>query len=1739
MAKAPRRTRANAEDQRTRRQGELDAAAEKAADAVAAAREARVRMEAREADARAEVERARATAPVSEKIVEAREELASAVEEARAAEHDALLADRRFREADIADARTALREAKLAREDLDKKPEPGRDLKLARAAEGAARGRLDRLLTEKQRAVVEAQKKVIDARKKVAMARNAATPPRVQQRDKRTRIAEDAHSQVLQALEGAHAAERSAIRHEAQTNLAIHRGTLASAKMERRALTDSAAVLTENMRRAERAHGKGSNEYDDASGKLTKAQKELENARTAERGASGKVGETLPMSIAPDPADEIAQLSAQYPIVLFPVRIETRFAPTTAAGTELLVRIYPDEILAITHDPRLTRAEVVAGQTYWTIAWDPAREREAWSAIVTTFSPQRAAWIVSEMAPVNAEARAAPPEFPPRKADPTMVPVSYSQRVEADLLPDRWLVLCYRGGQEVRRAVSGTVRAPLALTVDGDAPESDLIDISGDGLRVDRDVLWTLNFSSAETAGMGVRVTGLTGADLEQGFDRVLVVGVKSSLTPDDGNVDLGELLSAHRYGRGLALVRQGTPTNNTGAVSAAYPPDDPAAVTYLREQLGAQALDEKSDGNRLLRALGVSEEMVGELAPHLAGAEGTEEMNSRAMNTALWPVTWGYALEQMMEPQFTREAIEDARQFFVANVRGRGPLPAFRIGSTPYGVLPVSSLKRWDARPRTTRTDAALPAVLRRLREIWLSAVAQVPRAGRTPNDPDKDLIEMLGLDASAREVRIRAAFGVDFHRNLFGLFGWPDPQWWHWTQVSWWKARAFLEKIGFPTWDTRILGVAFDERASCFIGPLVCAEPLSEELPLQHNYIDWLVAASVDDLRNTMVPPGTQAPAPLLYLLLRHAALVSYGGAALDLHQEDSPDPIDRVERELLDIVPGTEARMSVVDRLNASTGRLGRVPVKQFIRTAAGIASLPALGNYQIALKALSVLPTAELERLMTETLDVCSHRLDAWITSLASKRLAELRQRQESPGTHLGAFGWVEDLRRVRVTQRVPRTLAGGGTVSAQLDSGGYIQAPSLSHAAAAAVLRNAYLTRAGDARTRYAIDLSSGRVRSALGLLDAVRNGQPLSAVFGYLIERWLDDRRLQVYKEPLRQLYAMPGLVDAPLTGATDAIAARDVINGWKFYEAPDPLAELVIAPADRTALKEVVGQLREVADGVADLLTADAVYQIVSGGTASAASSLDALSKGARPPEPAVAHVPRGGTALTHRVAVALNAQAGAAVANWIATERASAEPALNEWAGRILGDPRIVQCRASYSAPQPGDPDRRLEMTVLLSQLGLAPLDVLAFALGAETEAAASELDRRVAYYVLSAAPEDSDVKILYDPDPSWDRSAVRTFPELLEVARTLNTLVSSARPMRPEDLVLPEGANAVKDSDRRLADAVARADNARQALDGTRTVLLTAQTDILSGATADLDVIRDALMATAEFGMAGAVPTSRKGSSAARESELLGQAKGVLRDVDKRLLQEAQQTDPGERISTLFGATVTLLPAFDIVGSGELANALADTQALVGDALEPVRWFQRAARVHPGVWRLRRVGLYANSLGTPLPSMEIVQLPYASGARWVALPFPSEDERPPSGRVSIALLRPNPRPLNVPQCGVVIAEWNEGIPNVAEQTGLGFHYDDPGAEAAQTVLIAVPPTNKETWDLDSLAGTLNETIDLAKIRCVDADLVGEAAQLIPAIYLAANAAGETIETDFADLRIADPEIVPVQML
>ena len=121
------------------------------------------------------------------------------------------------------------------------------------------------------------------------------------------------------------------------------------------------------------------------------------------------------------------------------------------------------------------------------------------------------------------------------------------------------------------------------------------------------------------------------------------------------------------------------------------------------------------------------------------------------------------------------------------------------------------------------------------------------------------------------------------------------------------------------------------------------------------------------------------------------------------------------------------------------------------------------LAELAEFQAALDALAAADPAAVELAVRAQLDACSHRLDAWQTSLASRRLAAVRAARPT-GLNLGGYGCVEHL-RPEITP----------------DSSGYVTGPSLAHAATAGVLRSARLANSVAGIDRLDVDLSSARV----------------------------------------------------------------------------------------------------------------------------------------------------------------------------------------------------------------------------------------------------------------------------------------------------------------------------------------------------------------------------------------------------------------------------------------------------------------------------------------------------------------------------------------------------------------------------------------------------------------------------------------------------------------------------------
>ena len=277
-----------------------------------------------------------------------------------------------------------------------------------------------------------------------------------------------------------------------------------------------------------------------------------------------------------------------------------------------------------------------------------------------------------------------------------------------------------------------------------------------------------------------------------------------------------------------------------------------------------------------------------------------------------------------------------------------------------------------------------------------------------------------------------------------------------------------------------------------------VLAATALGRWVPADGDAAAVAVAAAWPAWRTLASEPRARTAwtAPLADIVTEHATSTHYtlaGGAELETVGAAGPD--GRLADPYLEAIAASTpgARPPVL---------LARLAAAAF--EAAAPEERPSL---QVSLRHLANLSAERLHDLLASALDVLSHRFDAWATAIADQRLAGL---DGSPRV-LGAYGIVHAPR--------PRTI--------EPKTEGYIHAPSLGHAATAAVLRSGYAARSGD--DALAIDLSSDRVRKALWLLDGVRHEQPLGALLGYRFERELSDAGLNRYIAEFRKLVRFRG----------------------------------------------------------------------------------------------------------------------------------------------------------------------------------------------------------------------------------------------------------------------------------------------------------------------------------------------------------------------------------------------------------------------------------------------------------------------------------------------------------------------------------------------------------------------------------------------------------------------------------
>lgn len=1318
------------------------------------------------------------------------------------------------------------------------------------------------------------------------------------------------------------------------------------------------------------------------------------------------------------------------PIVLLPVRLETIWTdPRT-----IRVRVYPDDIHLSGFGPELTPAEAEAGAAYWR-----SPGPDAWREVSARLRPARAAWAV----------RATRPGGPP----PVIQSGEQPPPTAVQALPGRWRFVGLVAGEVVVDAIGRPIPDPLPA-----------------GLR-DGDLGWEVDWFHALKAGMGIELQLPVGVDH---LDQLLVTGVSDGPAAA-GASRLRDLLLGHAFGGGLGLLGAGTPTNNTPGSRSGWSsrPSFPAPGDADPPPGQHPVADD------LATALGLTDAGFLRLA---AGADNAEPAAVAGLSLLTWgSLGKGFAdaavthYELVNGPVSRVRAVDSGRPWRMVrdqladHVRSRGPLPTLRIGRQPYGVLPASSLSDWRA-DRDRDPDALIVPWLRRLRERWRAALDDsIPRV--RPGQPaDQVAVDVLERLPVASGMSMRRMFGPAFTfprtspedpPNQPGLPGLsPDGglRWTTasdgWTDLGWGIDRAsgrpgFAARLAPGPATFAAAAVATADRlrdARAFLTGQLSAADYDRNWPVELSSRDQTPARRATFWQ---LADGAGVLPALLFLPV-WSSMAGDDGADDPVRQALAvPDEVDQLVTDVLDHVSDNQR--------NA--------------RITAAAQWAPAMTRLEAALRAVAAVPAERLPELLAEVIDVYTHRLDAWVTSLASLRLS--RQRAAGvTGARTGGYGWLEDLRPAPPGEQVDLGEDDGvATVSAQ---DGYIHAPSLQHAATAAVLRSGFLAHPGE--QTFAVNLSSRRARLARWLLGGVRQGQSLGTLLGYRFERALHDAGLDAEIERFRLAFPAPAVPEPPaLDGdagslwshSTEAIAARNVVDGMALARAGADARQIA---ADPSAVGPVLDELADALDAAGDLVLAESVHHLVGGNALRAGLAADTLGRGEDVPDTFYSlRTPHRARAVTTRLAALLPATTSAPAApgapagpdGWTADPVAALEPAVEAWAAGLLGPAAGWTLAGVAGQDQP--------FTITAERLGLGALSTM-------IEAATAPSDRLRDALRQATGTAPSQPVALTGGD--W--------PELRTLATRMRALLTGAQPVLPAHLPGGEASGPVDLTETRARLAAFAADPMVTAHPAGPAVA-----SLVTAAAPGGDPA--AWLAQARAALAGVLgadvpllprlpvppPAGRPGTTGAQAGEWLARYATVRPTA--RALHEAL---------LLCGARTRRWDRLQVAQAPD-----ADGDAWIGGPFPADR--RPAARTHlvwhqPAPLAGPAAGLLLDEWTEPLPGAD--RLREAVGPASPD-PAPPDPAAPGTAAPGTGLAGPGPAGSAPPE---------------SELTGVTFHYDRPDAKAPQTILIAVPPDTDRGWTANGLLQVLLETLELAKLRAIDPDDMALMRALLPAIRM-----------------------------
>ena len=1362
-----------------------------------------------------------------------------------------------------------------------------------------------------------------------------------------------------------------------------------------------------------------------------------------------------------DPATLVGSMDGHVPIALLPMRIETRYVSAPRQPTRLRIRIYPDDLNTIEHEPTPTANELQAGMAYWTarFAHNDDEAARILRDLTTHYGRGRAAWLVRVLTPTNPLPAAdvqGEPAFPPTD---TIDGLAKSTR--AVLLPERWCAIGYGAGRrEVFRVWGSTIPDELVLSPDWLATDDPEALLGGDRA-------WMVDFDAALANGMAIEVTQaqierpppnmrfVAPFDLATGtLERLVVVGFEWTRNAVDSGADFTDLLAAHRDSSGLGFAALGTPTNNTEAAPAGYSPSS----QRLPPPPAPGGSPEDQDALQLTNwAFGIALDALP--ADNIENPHLCDQRTGLHMMNALWRGTFGDYLMQMWNPCVDGNDVLDTstlytlRRYATSYVRPTGPLPILRVNKQPYGMLPLVGKRFAD--PGDSKVESAIGKVLGVLRPMWELARTNVPLLTDGDVNTAKDILQTAAWSqtkfyrdkdnpnacmAPTHFSDAQSSGRIPVVQNVISALGpfrytdvhigycndfLPDPPYsaGYLAGVPWVLANdkdptkeasddtsfvpannylAAIAKLAIQTSDAAKQYVVASEAGPALLQALAAYSVQKE----QGDAVDRF--AGISGAVNRVISRANSSM-PYVETVLENEAMFTV----------QTPKEMASVS------IPAITGRATLGEHVaNTLNAQLQPQAKSVAWRAADGLFSAVNqvfvqtrdLGAVKLSLDFLSTRTVGELNIAFRATLDAFSYRLDTWITARSNRRLEQMRAAQPT-GLYIGGYAWVENLK-----------------ADTRPDSEGFLLAPSQAQAATAAILRSGFM--ANHEQGAFDIALDSKRMRRAEDILQGLTRDQPLAALYGYRIERGLRDASLGKFIWPLRLVYPWRPVGVAPSGDATEAIGARDVVDGvavladWEsgpgnvFAKLDSRLGSLspsapAISALERPLFEAIIADALDLADSVSDLLLAEGTHQIVQGNPVRAAAAMAVADKQSLPIETQVGRTPRGGASYTQRIVVLCPGP----VDGWPEDRRSRAEPAVNAWVATMLGDPAryTFSARVHRMGPDNRESIDARTIDVTWGDLGLSPLSAILLAEGVATPRLAGAAEtgfRSVVASALIARVVDVASVTGLDIEPDPKDAGVLGLAQFEAIAMTLKALIGKSRFATRKDLVKiddkfeatlpPMGEYPGVD----VAEIVARADARVAELDAARTaVLASADATALLATLASFDDLLPQVAWPAQV-FAIDAPRADPATRDARAVDAIAALKPILdamqndlhADVpllDKQLVPtDAQRAQHAMgRLKRLFGKDFPVLPKFAFGPYATEFNAsLADQGAL--SATDPWRihgWLCQVARVREGADRFAAAVSAHEALCTPLAQgdLKLVQFPHRSGQTWAALP------------------------------------------------------------------------------------------------------------------------------------------------